>query len=66
MDPLRFPCRVCGTSTDGVDTYVVCVDCLQDFDSGRRSGMRLQPNDELARAPLTPEAEARVRKLLSW
>jgi hypothetical protein len=69
MGPLWFPCRVCGTSTEGEDTYVVCVDCLRDYDNGIRTGMRIDSvrlYDELAHAPLTPEDEARLRKLLEW
>ena len=64
MSPHRFPCRVCGESTEGVDTYVVCADCLRDFESGRRTGIRL--HDELAHAPLTPADEVQLRKLLNW
>ena len=69
MGPLWFPCRVCGTSTEGVDTYVVCAACVHDFDSGRRTDMVLRNvrlYDALARAPMTPEDEARVRRLLDW
>jgi len=67
MDPLWFPCRVCGTSIEGVDTYVVCLDCLQDFDTGRRTGdVRFRLYDELAHAPLTPDDEGKLRKLLDW
>jgi len=69
MGPLWFPCRVCGTSTEGVDTYVVCADCLREYDNGTRTGMRIgrvRPYDELAHAPLTPEDEIRLRKLLEW
>ena len=62
-----FPCRVCGTSTEGVDTYVVCADCVQDFDSGLRTSMRnARLYDELAHAPLTRQDEARLRRLLDW
>jgi hypothetical protein len=69
MPARRFPCRVCGASTDGVDTYVVCADCLRDFDTGRRTGVVLRnvrPYDALAHARMTPEDEARVRRLLDW
>ena len=65
----RFPCRACGLLTEGVDTYVVCADCLSDFDTGRRTGMVLRnvrPYDELVHAPMTPADEARVRRLLDW
>jgi hypothetical protein len=52
-----------------VDSYVVCADCLRDFDSGFRTGMvpdSARLIDELAQAPLTSEDEARLRKLLDW
>ena len=32
MTPSRFPCRLCGQSTEGVDGYVVCSDCVDEFD----------------------------------
>lgn len=69
MSPLWFPCRVCGMSTEGVDSYVVCADCLRDFDNGLRTDMALgnvRLYDELAHAPLTSEDEVRLRKLLDW
>ena len=67
MPARRFPCRVCGTATEGVDTYVVCADCLHDYDNGFRTGMAsFRLYDELAHAPLTPEDDARLRKLLDW
>jgi hypothetical protein len=69
MSPLWFPCRVCGTSTEGVDTYVVCGDCVRDFDNGFRTGngiASIRLYDERAHAPLTPEDEVRLRKLLDW
>ena len=69
MGPLQFPCRVCGTPTEGVDTYVVCGDCVRDFDGGLRTGMvprSAGPFDELAHAPLTPEDEVGLRRLLDW
>jgi hypothetical protein len=50
---------------EGVDTYVVCSACLQDFESGLRTcSFRLY--DELAHAPLSSEDDARLRKLLDW
>ena len=69
MGALWFPCRVCGASTEGVDTYVVCGDCVRDYDRGLRTGMVLRNvrlYDELAHAPLTPEDEVRLRRLLDW
>lgn len=69
MSPLWFPCRVCGTSIEGADAYVVCADCLREFDSGLRTGMVLRNvrlYDALAHTPLTSEDEIRLRKLLDW
>jgi len=57
----RYPCRVCGLPTDGVDTYVVCSDCLLGFE--RRSRERV--GDGVDHLPsITGEVEARLRKLL--
>jgi len=59
----RFPCRVCGQPTDGVDTYVVCWDCLARFEMRARErdgdGVRHLP-------PIKGDVEARLRKLLDW
>jgi hypothetical protein len=58
---------VCGASIEGVDSYVVCGDCLNDFENGFRTNMvRFRLYDELAHDPLTPEDESRLRKLLDW
>ena len=56
-----FPCRVCGLSMEGTDAYVVCDACVRDFDTGSTACY-----DALAHEPLTPEDEARLRKLLDW
>jgi hypothetical protein len=61
MGSLLFPCRVCGLSMEGSDTYVVCDACVRDFEAGSSSGY-----DALASEPLTPEDEVRLRKLLDW
>ena len=69
MSPLWFPCRVCGTSTEGVDSYVVCADYLWVFEGGLFTGLLLgnvRLYDELAHAPLTAEDEVQLRKLLDW
>jgi hypothetical protein len=58
------PCRVCGDATAGEDSYVICGDCALDF-AERCLGTR-KPADDLARAPITPEIEAQLRKLLDW
>lgn len=31
MHSSRYPCRVCGQATDGIDTYVICVDCAEEY-----------------------------------
>jgi hypothetical protein len=49
---------------EGPDTYVVCDACVRDFDKGSTGWIRLY--DALAREPLSPEVEARLRKLLDW
>jgi len=59
-----FPCRVCGDATAGEDSYVICGDCALDF-ADRRVRTQI-PRDDLARALMTPEDEARVRRLLDW
>jgi hypothetical protein len=71
MAASRFPCRVCGQSTEGVDVYVVCSDCVAEYeqhaaeragDDGRPSTL---PSAGPAHVPLTAgEVEARLRKLL--
>jgi hypothetical protein len=52
---------------EGVDAYVVCADCLSDYENGFRTGtVSFRLPDELAHAPLTSEDAARLRKLLDW
>jgi hypothetical protein len=57
----RYPCRVCGQPTEGMDTYVVCSGCLLrvEMRSKERDGDGV---DHLS--PITGETEARLRKLL--
>ena len=68
----RFPCRVCGQPTEGLDTYVVCHDCLEAFEAraGRRSTYEADAQMPMAIAgiPLSPdEVQERLRALLdSW
>ncbi len=59
-----FPCRWCGDSTASIDSYVVCVDCMRDFEL--RVGAEASAYDETANAPVSAEAEAGLRKLLDW
>ena len=71
MTPSRFPCRVCGQSTEGVDVYVVCSDCVAEYeqraserlgDDGRSPSL---PSAGHVPQPLTAgEVEASLRKLL--
>ena len=57
----RYPCRVCGLPTHGVDTYVVCSDCLLRFE--RRS--RERAGDGVSHLPsIDGDVESRLRKLL--
>lgn len=58
MHVQRFPCRWCHVLTVGVDTYVICADCLDELN--QRSH-----DDELDSAPIDGAAEARLRKLLN-
>jgi hypothetical protein len=59
-----YACRVCGGSTAGEDSYVVCSDCLKHYEQRPRATFR--DYDEVAQAPISPEVEARLRKLLDW
>ena len=61
MAVLRFPCRVCGLSIEGVDTYVVCSDCLAHFDMRARE----RDGDGVRHLPqITGDVEARLRALV--
>jgi hypothetical protein len=64
MDESWFPCRWCGDTTAGVDSYVVCADCVRDFEL--RVSADTSAYDDTAQAPIAPEVEARLRKLLDW
>jgi hypothetical protein len=57
----RYPCRVCGQLTEGVDTYVVCSGCLLrvEMRSRERVGDGVQHLPRIA-----GETEARLRKRL--
>jgi len=57
----RFPCRSCGLSTEGVDTYVVCSDCILALELRFRESI----GDGVQHLPqITGETEARLRRLL--
>ena len=71
MTPSRFPCRLCGQSTEGVDGYVVCLDCVDEYDRHAAEWQGLDGRSSFASStdplalPLTAgEMEARLRKLL--
>ena len=71
MTPSRFPCRLCGQSTDGVDAYVVCSDCVAEYEqhAAERQGEDgrsrfLSPTDPTTLSLTAGEMEARLRKLL--
>jgi len=71
MTPSRFPCRLCGQSTEGVDAYVVCSDCVAEYEQyaaerlGGDDRMPFVPPADPVALPLTAgEMEARLRKLL--
>jgi len=65
----RYPCRACGRATEGEDTYVICCQCLAEFEShSNQQPVSLGGPDGSAAdgsLPLTPdEVEARLRRLL--
>lgn len=71
MAASRFPCRVCGQSTEGVDVYVVCSDCVAEYEQRAHDGLAdggrspQLPPTRSTQPPLTArEVEARLRRLL--
>jgi hypothetical protein len=64
MNVRWFPCRWCGDATTGVDSYVVCTECVEDFDLRVRADGN--PYSDSAQTPITSEVEARLRRLLIW
>ena len=57
----RYPCWVCGLPTEGVDSYVVCLDCLLGFEMRSQERAR----DGVEHLPLIAgDVEARLRKLV--
>ncbi len=63
MNVQRFPCRWCHVPTVGVDTYVICADCLDELNKGSHD--RTFYGDDLRSAPIDGDVEARLRKLLN-
>ena len=74
MHRSRFPCRVCGQATESLDTYVICLDCAEEYElrsegpAGGRpdpfSGAELPPTP--AGVPLSDdEIRERIRHLLN-
>jgi len=56
-----YPCLVCGLPTQGVDTYVVCSDCVLRLEMRSRE----RDGDGVEHLPLIAgDVEARLRKLL--
>jgi hypothetical protein len=61
MPASRFPCRACGLSTEGFDTYVICSDCTLAFERRFRETV----HDGVQHLPqISGETEARLRRLL--
>jgi len=63
MNPQRFPCHWCGDLTLGIDAYAICAACQTEVEA---RGVMVRSYDAIARAPLTPGDEVRLRKLLDW
>lgn len=71
MSIKRYPCRICGRSTDGADTYVVCAECADEYDrltdlAGASVFVTpsVVPPDLSCPEPMSPEVEAWLRRLL--
>jgi hypothetical protein len=62
MSVRRFPCRWCGDLTEGLDLYVLCDPCQHEL--AWRGVVMVTPFDGAVNSPMTPEVEARLRKLL--
>ena len=69
MHSSRYPCRVCGQATDGLDTYVICFDCAEEYElrsdgpvTGRPDAL---PSAALTTHPLSDDEKLeRLRALL--
>jgi hypothetical protein len=62
MSVRRYPCRWCGDLTEGSDEYVLCSHCFREVEA--RGIVMVRPWDAAAHSPITPDIEARLRKLL--
>jgi hypothetical protein len=57
----RFPCRVCGRPTAGIDAYVACADCLLEYERLARE----RDGDGVTHLPeIAGEVEERLRQLI--
>ena len=57
MHSSRFPCRVCGQATDGLDTYVICLDCAEEYEL-RSDGLAPRWPDAVPSSGLSEAATA--------
>jgi hypothetical protein len=64
MTVRRYPCRWCQKPIEGIDSYVMCPECVDDLAQQFTGTIRVR--DDLARSPITPTVEASLRKLLDW
>ena len=51
MHRSRFPCRVCGQATDGLDTYVICLACAEEYELRSDGPVRGRPDAAPAELP---------------
>lgn len=71
MPTNQFPCRLCGQTTPGRDSYVVCQACIDGYMDGVSPAMEHRRvcaagDDALSATPLSPdEIESRLRRLLN-
>jgi hypothetical protein len=69
MHSSRYPCRVCGQATDGLDTYVICLDCAEEYelrsDGPVKDRPEAAPSVVLSLYPLSEDEQLeRLRALL--
>jgi hypothetical protein len=63
MDLRQHSCYFCGDPTNGEDSYVACVPCLLTLE--REAAIDRRRRKDAARSRITPEVEARLRRLLN-